>query len=484
MHLKMKTSLNLKKYACALIIIGAVLTSGCEKYLNNTKLPANTIDGSSVYSSDFTTSSVITSVFINMNSAGPFNASGGSNVGYSTALYVDELKNLGNAAYDVFYKDAIQSGQSLNWSTLYSKIYVINLAIEGINNSSATLTYKNQWLGEAYFLRAFCYYYLTSFYGDVPLALTSDYKVNNQLSRAPQAEVYQQIITDLKLAQTLLSDDYRDGYGATSTNRLRPNKAAATAFLARVYLYAKDWTNAEAQATTVINNTANYQLLPLAQVFLANSKETILALAPSSAKVANEYTYYNNGMPSPIPVGQSPATFFVYPSLSDFQLKAFETTDGRLANWVRLVTVAGTTPVVTFYFPNKYKSATTNAEYEVLFRLAEQYLIRAEARAMLNESNAAADINAIRNRAGLGNTTASIQKDLLDAIAKERQTELFTECGHRFFDLKRTGTIDAVMAIVAPTKPTVWASYMSLWPIPPNDLIQDPNLTPNPGYLQ
>ena len=119
-----------------------------------------------------------------------------------------------------------------------------------------------------------------------------------------------------------------------------------------------------------------------------------------------------------------------------------------------------------------------------MLRLGEQYLIRAEARSEQNESTPAADINVIRTRAGLPGTTATNKAAYLSAIAKERQTELFTECGHRFFDLKRTGTIDSVMNVVAPVKVTTWKSYMSLWPIPPADIVQDANLTPNPGYLQ
>ena len=60
--------------------------------------------------------------------------------------------------------------------------------------------------------------------------------------------------------------------------------------------------------------------------------------------------------------------------------------------------------------------------------------------------------------------------------------ELFTECGNRFFDLKRTGTIDAVMTVAAQQKGTTWKSYMSLWPLNPDDIILNANLTPNPGY--
>lgn len=482
----MRKKFNFRKYTAIVMVAVAALNSGCEKYLVNTEFPANTIDGSSVYESDYTTSAVLTSVLITMSESGPFNFTAGGNFSFTSGLYTDELKSLKVGEFpDMYYKNAIQSGESPHWSALYSKVFVINAAIEGIEESKANLVNRNQWLGEAYFLRAFSYFYLTNIYGDVPLALTTDFRKNNTLSRAPQSAVYQQIISDLKQAQTLLGDDYRDGYGAPSNNRVRPNKAVATALLARVYLYTKDWANAEAQATEVISD-AKYKLVLLEQVFLTSSAETIMALAPNSPQVAPGYNFYNKGMPVEIRSTQNPASFGVFAELSEWMLNKFEANDARYSSWVRSSTVleSATAPARTYYFPNKYKSSANNAEYDVLFRLAEQYLIRAEARAMQNKDGAAADLNAVRTRAGLSNATATGQQELLDAITKERQTELFTEGGHRFFDLKRTGTIDAVMNIVAPTKPTTWQSYMALWPLPPSDLAQNPNLTPNPGYLK
>ncbi len=470
------------------IAFALLLTAtACNKYLDGAQLPANTIDGASVYQTDVSTSTVVTGLYLSMNNSGPFNASAGSNTGFTLGLYTDELRSLlsGNFA-DVFYKNAIQSQQSPYWTDLYRKIFTVNTALEGINQSGGALLYKNQWLGECYFLRAYFYYLLTNYYGDVPLALSSDFEANNKLSRAPKTEVYQQIVADLKLAQTLLPAEYKNGYGETTTNRLRPNQAVASALLARVYLYNNDWANAEAQATAVINSTATYQLLPLAQVFLANSKETLWALAPTQPKPAPEYAFYNNGMPAVITPPNTPASSQVYACLSSFLINAFETNDARFTNWVRSSTVAasGNTPATTFYFPAKYKSSANNAEYQVLMRFAELYLIRAEARARQNKDGAASDLNVVRTRAGLPNSSATTQADLLAAIAKERQTELFTECGHRFFDLKRTGTIDAVMSVVTPAKGTNWSSFMALWPIPPTDIVQNPNLTANPGYLR
>lgn len=478
----MKKIFSFSKYLLTL----SITLSSCESYLDGTQLPANTIAAVDVYSSDNTTSTVVTGVYLTMNNSGPFQGSASGNIGYTLGLYTDELRSLlsGNFA-DVFYKNAIQSGQSGNWSDLYKKLFTVNTAIDGINTSKGTLVYKDQWLGECYFLRAYFYYYLVNIYGPVPLALTNDYATNNRLSRAPETDVYKQIIADLKMAQSLLSNEYKNGYGVTTTNRFRPNKAVATAMLARAYLYAKDWVNAEAQATALISNT-DYSILPLNQVFLANSKETIWALATNSPKMTNEYAFYNNGMPATITPPQTPGSSQVYVSLSNMLINTFDAGDGRFNNWVRTSTVAasGTNPATVYYFPAKYRSSATNAEYQIMLRLSEQYLIRAEARAMQNKDNAVDDLNVIRVRAGLQGLPAGTQTTLLTAINKERQTELFTECGHRFFDLKRTGTIDAVMATVAPTKPTTWQPYMAYWPIPPGDLLQNPNLSPNPGYLQ
>lgn len=480
------TNHSFSKHLLTITAALSITLTSCEKYLDGTQLPANTIAAADVYSSDNMISTVVTGVYLTMNNSGPFQGSASGNLGYTMGLYTDELRSLltGNFA-DVFYKNAVQSGQSGNWSDLYKKLFTVNTAIEGISTSKGNLVYKDQWLGECYFLRAYFYYYLVNIYGPVPLALTNNYTVNNRLFRAPEADVYQQIIADLKMAQSLLGNEYKNGYGTTTTNRFRPNKAVATAMLARIYLYTKDWANAEAQAGELISNT-NYEMPSLSQVFLANSRETIWALATNSPKATNEYAFYNNGMPETIVPPQSPASSSVFVALSNILIGAFESGDRRFTNWVRTSTVAAsaTSPATVHYFPGKYKFSSTNAEYQVMLRLAEQYLIRAEARAMQNKSNAVEDLNVVRLRAGLGSLPAGTQTSLLAAIAKERQTELFTECGHRFFDLKRTGAIDAVMTAVAATKPTTWISYMSYWPIPPADLLQNPNLTPNPGYLQ
>jgi len=461
------------------MVLSGVL-AGCNKYLD-TPLPAGTISQENAYNTDNSVSAVVTGNFLKLVGSGI--STGG--LSYSTGLYVDELLDLNTGHPNPYYSNAIQAGDAGQWTDAYANLYYVNSALEGIRGTSAQLYYKNQWLGETYFLRGVLYFHLTNLYGDVPLALTSDYTINNKLSRTPQSQVYNQVVSDLQQAKDLLNSGYTDGYGAATSHRVRPNRYAAMAMLAKTYLYMQKWDSAAAMADSVIGN-ASYSLEAPAQVFGTSSKETIWSLAmPSNVSEAEQYNYYIHGMPSPIVSPNTTATYSVYASLNTAVVNAFEAGDLRLSNWVREVPVTGVTPAVTYYFPAKYTAPAASDENEIMLRLAEVYLIRAEARVQLSDiTGAQSDLNMVRNRAGLGNTTATDATGLLDAILRERRVELFTEGASRFFDLKRTGTIDAVMTAFAPTKIRVatWSHFMQLFPIPLNDLIQDPNITPNPGY--
>jgi hypothetical protein len=140
---------------------------------------------------------------------------------------------------------------------------------------------------------------------------------------------------------------------------------------------------------------------------------------------------------------------------------------------------------ITYYFPFKYKvqSGSQVTEYSMVLRMAEQYLIRAEARARLNKiSLAQDDINMLRIRAALPNIIIADQQGLLKSLWHEKQIELFSEWGHRWLDLKRTGEIDSVMKIVCPQKQADWKSFQQLYPLPQTERDNDVNLTQNPGY--
>jgi hypothetical protein len=470
----MKISIK-NKFLFATIALSQLLT-GCEKYLDNTALPAGTIAGKDAYVSDNSVSAIVTGSMMSLNNNGP--------AGFSefTSIYGDELRTVpGVVNNGLLMAEANNLDPSTvnYWTPTYNKIYALNLAIENIKATPAKLYFFNQWMGECYFLRAFDYYFLSALYGDVALALTSDYKTNSLLARAPQSEVNKQIITDLLTAKDMLSADYKSGYGTTTQDRARPNRGAAEALLAKIYLANNEWSNAGAMADSVINDNTHYKLVAPAGVFLTNSQETIWSLATNNDVATSEFAIYNNSMPALVTVDPY-KTYNLQVQMTDTLLHSFEPNDARYTNWVRSTTYTGTTPAQTFYYPNKYKSALSG-ERSMIMRLADILLVRAEARAHLNNiTGAQADINAIRTRAGLPNTTANNTTDLLAAIVQERKVELFTEMGNRFFDLRRWGQLDAVM--LAQKGSSVWSGYKQFWPIPLTELTYDTNLKQTSGY--
>jgi hypothetical protein len=221
-----------------------------------------------------------------------------------------------------------------------------------------------------------------------------------------------------------------------------------------------------------------YSLTDLDGVFLQNSSEAIWQLQNATIDGFNTQEAKEFVLPSTGPDG-----IFHFSYLSDSLVASFEAGDARKDHWVGAVTSDGT----TYHFPYKYKNDSLNApptEYSTVLRLAEQFLIRSEARAQNDDlTGSAEDLNVVRNRAGLLPTDASNKQDMLSAILKERRFEFFAEWGHRWFDLKRTNQLDAVMGNggVCSAKGGVWSNYKQLMPIPLTELSADPNLVQNPG---
>jgi len=464
-----------------LAIMLTLITTSCKKFIE-VDAPSTSTTTELVYSSDSKAIAAMTGVYALMSSYS-FNGNGFLSLSLSPELSGDNLTLFltTNSKFTPYYKNILNSqynGSTTNsWSQLYSIIYNSNAVLEGINSSTKlTITVKNQLLGEAYFVRALCYFYLTNLYGNVPLTLSTDYASSAILPRAAQKSVYDQILTDLKTSKSLISDHYLDSKLAVNTDeRLRPNKYTVSALLARTYLYTGDYLNAESEATSIINNTTDYGLVDLNQVFIKNSRESIWSIQPIAiGQNTPEALFYF--LPATGPSNSNPAY------LSSGLIESFETNDQRKSNWTSQVTI----DTVSYYFPTKYRITTYNApvtEYSVVFRLAEQYLIRAEARVMQNNlSTAKDDIRVIRSRAGLGESPSKTKEEIIAAILHERRVEYFTEFGARWFDLKRTGKINAVMTIASPLKGTTWNTNAQLYPVPQFDITRNRNLSQNPGY--
>lgn len=456
--------------------------------------PSTEITSESVFNDNKSTEAVMTGLYSIIQTQQTL-AGGPSSIGTLQGLAADELEYNGvsNQVCQAFYQNSYNNTTQDNYyANLYSLFYTINSVIENASASEKlSPSVKKQMVGEAYFMRAFLNFYLVNLFGDVPLVTTTNYQTNNLIARSPKSQIYQQIIADLKLAQNMLPDHFVDQQGNPSNEHIRPNKWAATALLARAYLYYNnDYQDAAAQATLVINNSGLSIVQDLDQVFLANSNEAIWQMYPADGPSTNADTFDGYFYPiTQTPVDDGSTARGLY-SISPFLLNTFEPGDKRKVNWINSFTDPGTGKV--YYYPYKYKEASYNGsslpEYEMVLRLSEQYLIRAEAEANNGDpTDAINDLNMIRSRAGLsGYNGGPDPTSLQAAILHERQVEFFTEWGHRWFDLIRTGNINSVMGAsgqnVCASKGGAWNPEFSLLPFAYIDLKANNKLVQNPGY--
>jgi len=451
----------------SLLTLNCTLIS-CKKFVDIPG-PKGSQDQKVTFETDGTATAAVLDIYAHQEVDAP-------NAVFCTGLAADELVS-DDATYAEFQNNTITLESFYNgtylWTSPYFEIRRCNLAIDGINKS-ATLSpaVKSQLSGETLFMRAYMYFNLVNLYGGVPLALSPVETANALLPRSTPEQVWAQIFADLQQAKSLLKPAY------PSTDRARVNQYAVSALLARAYLYQKDWAKAESEATEVIGSNV-YSLAAPANTFKTNSNETILQL----------YTQTGTSSITPYFFLPEPAVNPVFYLRDGFE-QAFEKTalgadDARKTNW----TAKNDNGI---NYVNKYKVPFgTGDEYTILMRLAEIYLIRAEARANQNKltgtTGAEADLNVIRTRAGL---TAKLNLDkaaMLKAIEQERKVELFAEYTHRWFDLKRTpGFTDLSKSraeeVLPALKGDFWQATDVLFPIPGDQLSVNKNLTQNPGY--
>lgn len=482
-----------KLFILTILLIPLIMVqTSCKKFVQLDP-PSSVLVTASTFNNDGAATSAVVALYSDMaNNAESFS------MAQNSGLLGDELFSLStNAQVQPYFQNTLVASNSSGstiyygpWRGVYSYIFRANAIIEGLQNYRGTSSRVNEQLtGEAKLVRAFWYFYLTNCYGAVPLATTTDYTVNAHLSRTPREAVYQQITNDLLEAENLLDNRYVDGSDtAQSADRIRPNKSVAEALLARVYLYQNKYDSAELEAGKLLSNPA-YSLEPdLNNVFLSTSQEAVWQIAMPDPNSSAYQTFDGNRF---ILIAAPGNGTINCSEISTWLMNSFEPGDQRKISWIDSLTINGS----TYYFPYKYQvylnsmNPNNRTEYAMMIRLAELCLIRAEARLKKSSpdiTGALSDLNAIRHRAGLGDYAGATDVDsLMAAILHERQVELFTEWGHRWFDLIRTNTINSVMGApgnVCQQKGGTWSDYKALYPIPQSEIDKDVNLTQNPGY--
>lgn len=444
-------------------------TTSCRKYLD-VGSPAVQLTGETVFNNDATATAAMLAIYSLMESSGL-----AYNTILTTGTAADECNNHRTAT------DAVgiatnnitpENGTVLTlWNSNYNYIYQANALIEGLSRSTGVSSaVRNQLIGEAYFIRAWCHFSLINYFGNIPYNTTTNYEENLHRPQLNMTEVLPRIIEDLIKSKSLLQPFYVGANNLVTSERTRPNKYVAHALLAKVYLYNKQWALAESEADSVITQSATYSLSSsLANVFLKNNSEALWqlqAVVPAFNSVAGGYLQPTSSAPSIV-------------SLTKNMVDSFETGDQRKINWTKTTTVS----TQTYYWMHKYKvgqNASSITEYSMLMRLAEVLFVRAEARVMQDKLlPALTDLNLVRQRAGLTSFTVQQKQAILNQIFKERRVELFGELNDRWLELKRTGRINNVLPVI---KGANWSATDQLFPIPLNEMLRHPGMIQNPGY--
>lgn len=356
---------------------------------------------------------------------------------------------------------------SINWQSMYQVINQTNNVISAVRGNSDpgySSDERNNDLGQALFIRGLVYFDLARTFGGtkttsdlcVPLILqpTRGLDKDSYPARNTCAEVYTQVGKDLDSAEMLLP---------LSDNRNVATKMAAIALKARLNLYLENWSVAEQLATTVILDNTYGLVIPFENLITQkNTSEAIFELSYSS-------------------VQQNPLSYVFLPTSMSGQYRI-----GPSNNFLSLInnpSIGGDRKIMVAVDPagnpycNKYRSLATTGQSDddvIVLRLAEMYLIRAEARANQNNvSGALSDLNVIRQRSHVPVSVASTVSDVLLNIENERRMEFAFE-PFRWFDLIRTNRIGTVLGLTDKNK--------FVFPLPASEVLANGNLTQNPGY--
>ncbi|QIH35957.1 RagB/SusD family nutrient uptake outer membrane protein [Sphingobacterium sp. DR205] len=476
----MNVSNKIKNRAILFVFLCTLLAgSGCEKLID--AAPArNTLNSENVFQDSITMSAAMIGVYSYTYSGNSATGSFLSNsVNSLLGLSADEMYYFPSKTYDAFLNNALLPTElplSTAWTQLYKMINMANGEIEGVEGSTAPFVsadLKSRLVGESKFIRALCHFYLVNMFGNIPVITTTNVAVTGSLGQSTEGEVYEQIIKDLTEAAAVLPIDYL----LYSNERIRATKWAALALLARVYLYKKDYIKAAETASKVIANKDLFNISPLDQVFLKNSSEAIFQFSTSANTSTQAGTIFIPSATATTP------NFVLRPEL----MSSFEPNDQRPLKWTKSIIYNGT----AYPYPYKYKtrgSGNAITEYDMVLRISEQYLIRAEAYAQINNlSGAMADLKVVRERAGLMVSPFGGQTEILAAIERENRVEFFSEWGHRWLDLKRASgftnpNLTRADEVLGPLKGNFWQSEDINYPLPQAAINTNTNLIQNKGY--
>jgi hypothetical protein len=387
------------------------------------------------------------------------------------------------------------------WNNCYAGIENANwILLKVPNTRMSNEKRKQEILGEAYFFRAFFHWFLTKNFRDVVIRTKASQSIDDAyVGKSPKEDVYKQIYMDLDSAERYLPDY------SNSLVKGRPSRQAAQALYAKAALYGEHWELSLRAAQRMLNSTTGIGLMDdVLEVYNAGRedaarKENLWAFEAESVtggRTSQMMALY--GPPNsagPAYGNTSYGSAFAYQSFFD----SFDPKDKRrqlldttyVNKQGKIVPQASITPVTTHaVLVKKYADPNSiggsHSSNIPILRVADVYLIAAEAEARLNGPgvNAYLYINRVRTRAGLDGLDEGLSKDeFIAAVLQERSWELFAE-GDRWYDLTRTNTYmqvipSAVNDVFKVRSPQTRNRY---FPIPQTEVNANHLLQQNPDW--
>lgn len=465
------------KHMTTVLAAAALALQSCEKRID--LLPTDSINEANAFQT-------ITDLEQGLYAA--YGSWSGENTMYINAIVADETKisneNRGQGQFEFKWQYVPAQGGSASggWSSFYYTIGLVNkelAAMDNVKPANATETdLKERIRAELLAIRGIAHFeILYRFSGrynpsasGIPYTTKSD--ISARPARQPQSEVLKGIEADLAAAKAVATLPTAPGVTGTA-GTIRLSKAAIAGFQARVALYKGDWTSAAALATEAI--TTSGKTLATGTTFAAiwtddSEAEVMLKLRRTGTGVGTLWQD-NNG------------DVFFEPS---DKIKALfnRTTDSRFNTYFLIQPAAQDTCLIRKFFSSARGPKIIDVK---VMRIAEMYLIRAEARAELGDlTGAVADYNLLRSNRITPYTNAIFpsKTDAINAIYDERARELCFE-GFRFFDHVRRGL--NITRSASDVQSAAWQSlpatdFRMLFPIPQPSMLSNPNMVQNPGY--
>lgn len=379
------------------------------------------------------------------------------------------------------------------WNAGYAAINRINVVLAGIEKSPVGDALKNQYRGEARFLRALTYHSLVTIYarpytdgngnkpGVVIYTEPQTTQGESKKERATVAEVYNLILEDLNFAEANLPESY----SSAEQNATRAHKNAAIALKTRIYLHMGQYSDVITEANKIVPTTGPFKAATgvqhelntnVATVYRSGQTlENILSFPFSSADLPGTQnslnSYYSPGSSTACTSCSGTGEYSLNTTGNGIVANTgWTTTDARRTNFVQTI---GTKTWL--------RKWTANTDYVPVIRYAEVLLNLAEALARTNglDVRAIELLNAVRKRSDASVTLApTTQQEVIDAVLLERRIELLGE-GFRSRDLMRLGMAFPAKGSVGAVAPT---ETQYVWPIPSGEILVNKIIDQNPGY--